>query len=115
MYAPCIDIVLDDTLDIGASLQRSHNQPLRQPTGVQMGQLSVELSARVKDLQLQPKPFSERRGVSFPRSFTARLEAGKTPYDEIRWELRPASIGNDKGAGIFQQRGGGGAGAWLQK
>src|SRR3974377_1618073 len=104
MYAPCIDIVLDDTLDIGASLQRSHNQPLRQPTGVQMGQLSVELSARVKDLQLQPKPFSERRGVSFPRYFTARLEAGKTPYDEIRWELPTASIGKEKGGVIFEQR-----------
>ena len=45
-----------------------------------------------------------RTGVSFPRYFTARLETGRTPYDEIRWETRTASIGNDKGAVIFEQR-----------
>ena len=43
-------------------------------------------------------------GVSFPRYFTSRLEAGKTPYDDISWETRTASIGNDKGAVIFEQR-----------
>ena len=69
-----------------------------------MGQLSVDLSAKAKDLPLQAKPARERRGVSFPRYFTARLEADKTPYDEIQWELRTASIGNDKGAVIFEQR-----------
>ncbi len=69
-----------------------------------MGQLSVDLSARIKDLPPQPKPVQERRGVTFPRYFTSRLEPGKTPYDEIKWELRTASIGNDKGAVIFEQR-----------
>jgi ribonucleoside-diphosphate reductase alpha chain len=43
-------------------------------------------------------------GISFPRHFTARLEQGKTPYGEIQWETRTASIGNDKGAVIFEQR-----------
>ncbi len=47
---------------------------------------------------------STRVGISFPRYFTARLEQGKTPYDEVRWETRTASIGNDKGAVIFEQR-----------
>ena len=69
-----------------------------------MGQLSVDLSARIKDLPLASKPIAERRGVSFPRYFTSRLEDGKTPYDEIHWELRNATIGNDKGAVIFEQR-----------
>jgi ribonucleoside-diphosphate reductase alpha chain len=69
-----------------------------------MGQLSVDLSARIKDLPPQPKPVQERRGVTFPRYFTARLEPGKTPYDDVKWELRTASIGNDKGAVIFEQR-----------
>ncbi len=69
-----------------------------------MGQLSVDLSAKAKDLPLQAKTVRERRGVSFPRYFTARLEADKTPYDEVQWELRTASIGNDKGAVIFEQR-----------
>lgn len=45
-----------------------------------------------------------RTGIEFPRYFTARLEAGKTPYDDIQWETRTASIGNDKGAVIFEQR-----------
>jgi ribonucleoside-diphosphate reductase alpha chain len=69
-----------------------------------MGQLSVDLSARMKELTLQPKPLAERKGVRFPRYFTARLEPGKTPYDDIVWELRTATIGNDKGAVIFEQR-----------
>jgi ribonucleoside-diphosphate reductase alpha chain len=32
------------------------------------------------------------------------LESGKTPYDEVQWETRTASIGNDKGTVIFEQR-----------
>ncbi|MEX2262709.1 MAG: vitamin B12-dependent ribonucleotide reductase [Bryobacteraceae bacterium] len=43
-------------------------------------------------------------GIAFPRHFTARLEAGRTPYDEVIWETRTASIGNDKGTVIFEQR-----------
>ncbi len=69
-----------------------------------MGQLSVDLSTRIKDLPLTPMPVQERKGVAFPRYFTSRLEAGKTPYDEVHWELRTATIGNDKGAVIFEQR-----------
>jgi ribonucleoside-diphosphate reductase alpha chain len=42
--------------------------------------------------------------VSFPRYFTARLEPGKSPYDEVRWESRTAAIANDKGSIIFEQR-----------
>ncbi len=49
----------------------------------------------------RPVPVSERVGVDFPRFFT---QAGKDPYDEVKWELRTASIGNDKGAVIFEQR-----------
>jgi ribonucleoside-diphosphate reductase alpha chain len=71
-----------------------------------MGQLSVDLSNRINELQNAPKharPVSERTGISFPRYFTQKLEAGKTPYDEIQWELRTAVIGNDKGSVIFEQ------------
>ncbi|HMJ63664.1 MAG TPA: hypothetical protein VK493_17965, partial [Bryobacteraceae bacterium] len=42
--------------------------------------------------------------MSFPRFFTSKLEAGVTPYDQITWELRTATIGNDKGSVIFEQR-----------
>src|SRR5947199_1965341 len=65
-----------------------------------MGELAV---AKVGSLQVE-SPRKSRTGIAFPRHFTARLEAGKTPYDDILWETRTASIGNDKGAIIFEQR-----------
>ena len=68
-----------------------------------MGQLSVDLSSKAAE-QKQSLPVGQRAGISFPRYFTARLEAGKTPYDEVSWELRNASIANDKGETIFEQR-----------
>jgi ribonucleoside-diphosphate reductase alpha chain len=68
-----------------------------------MGQLSVDLSAKMEVLKAKTI-IKTKTGVSFPRYFTSRLEPGKTPYDEIPWETRTASIGNDKGAVIFEQR-----------
>jgi ribonucleoside-diphosphate reductase alpha chain len=68
-----------------------------------MGQLSVDLSAQTKDLK-RHLPKSQRTGVTFPRYFTAKLESGQTPYSELQWDLRTATIGNDKGAVIFEQR-----------
>src|ERR1700729_3943034 len=75
-----------------------------------MGQLIVDLSRigndRISDLQPATKKAlrsTERKGVSFPKYFTQKLEAGKTPYDEIAWELRTAAIASDKGAIIFEQ------------
>src|SRR5215510_14162505 len=53
-----------------------------------MGQLGVGVATK------------QRAGVAFPRYYTS----GKNPYDEVSWELRTASIGNDKGAIIFEQR-----------
>src|SRR6201996_9207773 len=68
-----------------------------------MGQLSVNLAVKVKELHRSLKK-EERTGVSFPRFFTAKLEQGATPYDQIAWESRTATIGNDKGSVIFEQR-----------
>src|ERR1700722_20058315 len=70
--------------------------------GPLMGQLGVGVAMKLKDVR-RPVPVGERVGVDFPRYFTAQTE-GKTPYDEVAWELRNASIGNDKGAVIFEQR-----------
>jgi ribonucleoside-diphosphate reductase alpha chain len=67
-----------------------------------MGQLAVDLSNR-EELK-RPLPVTQRTGIEFPRHFTAKLESGKTPYDEVAWELRNATIGNEKGAVIFEQR-----------
>ncbi len=68
-----------------------------------MGLLSVDLSAKIELLKTQD-PQQTKTGISFPRYFTTKLEAGRTPYDEIQWETRTASIGNDKGSVIFEQR-----------
>ncbi|HUS08166.1 MAG TPA: vitamin B12-dependent ribonucleotide reductase [Bryobacteraceae bacterium] len=67
-----------------------------------MGQLTVDLSSREELKRSLPK--EQRLGIEFPRYFTAKLEEGRTPYDEIVWELRTATIGSDKGSVIFEQR-----------
>src|SRR2546421_12630811 len=68
-----------------------------------MGQLGLGVAMKLKDAR-RPIPAPERVGVAFPRYFTSRLAPGQTPYDEVQWELRAATIGNDKGAVIFEQR-----------
>src|SRR5271165_3543137 len=72
-----------------------------------MGQLSADLSSKIGSVNQSTSkrslPVVERKGVPFPRYFTQKLDGGKTPYDEVQWELRTAAIGNDKGAIIFEQ------------
>ena len=65
-----------------------------------MGQLAVGMQKQDR----RPVPVADRVGVTFDRYFTAGLAAGRTPYDEVQWDLRVATIGNDKGAVIFEQR-----------
>src|ERR1044071_1037109 len=68
-----------------------------------MGQISVSVGAKIESLPSKSTT-QGKVGIAFPRYFTSRLEAGKTPYDEVLWETRTASIGNDKGSVIFEQR-----------
>ena len=68
-----------------------------------MAQPATALDAKIELLKAQENKRT-RTGVQFPRHFTARLEPGKTPYDDVGWETRTASIGNDKGSIIFEQR-----------
>jgi len=70
-----------------------------------MGVVGTAL-AKITDGQTtkkKPLPIPVRTGVRFEKHFTQKIEAGKTPYDEIAWELRTAVIANDKGAIIFEQ------------
>ena len=67
-------------------------------------QMQQPASAKIKELQVEHSSEPKHAGVEFPKYFTARLEAGKTPYDEVQWETRNATIGNDKGSVIFEQR-----------
>ena len=41
------------------------------------------------------------KGLTFPRRWT---RPGVHPYDEIEWETRTASIGNEKGVNVFEQK-----------
>jgi ribonucleoside-diphosphate reductase alpha chain len=61
------------------------------------------MSAKIEELK-ESSTTKTKTGIAFPRYFTSRLEAGKTPYDDLQWETRTASIGNDKGNIIFEQR-----------
>src|SRR6202051_4095783 len=61
-------------------------------------------NAIIKELQVEHSSQPKHAGVEFPKYFTARLEAGKTPYDESQWETRNATIDNDKGSVICEQR-----------
>ena len=61
-----------------------------------MGEIMVNVTSNLDSER------SERtaRGIRFPRYFTS----GKvSPYDEIAWEKRQSSIGNEKGQVIFEQ------------
>jgi ribonucleoside-diphosphate reductase alpha chain len=41
------------------------------------------------------------KGLTFPRRWTT---PGVHPYDEIEWEIRTASIGNESGKTVFEQK-----------
>jgi len=66
--------------------------------------MATTASAKMKELATRKLPAPTRAGIEFGRYFTTRLEEGKTPYDEVEWETRTATIGNDKGAILFEQR-----------
>ena len=69
-----------------------------------MGLLTVNPTAGKTEVMTTQRMKEAGAGIDFPRYFTARLEAGKEPYDEVQWETRTATIGNDKGSVIFEQR-----------
>jgi len=66
--------------------------------------MAAVASVKIKEVATKELPVPTRAGIEFERYFTARLEDGKTPYDEVQWETRTATIGNDKGAVLFEQR-----------
>ncbi len=69
-----------------------------------MEQNQAGRAAIVEELQTQPPPQKSRAGIEFSRHFTSRQDARGNPYDAVLWETRNATIGNDKGAVIFEQR-----------
>src|SRR5258706_1870562 len=63
-----------------------------------MGEIAISIAANLEAERTGTERI--KRGVRFPRYFTN----GKvSPYDEVTWERRTASIGNEKGKMIFEQ------------
>jgi ribonucleoside-diphosphate reductase alpha chain len=61
---------------------------------------TTENNAKNKEKTTPKQPnASSRRGLKFSRVFTKN---NVHPYDEIQWEIRTASISNDKGEVIFE-------------
>jgi ribonucleoside-diphosphate reductase alpha chain len=56
----------------------------------------------MEEVAVPNSPQPTRAGVEFPQYFTARSNG--TPYDEVPWETRTATIGDHKGSIIFEQR-----------
>ncbi|MCZ2156132.1 MAG: vitamin B12-dependent ribonucleotide reductase, partial [Bryobacterales bacterium] len=67
-----------------------------------MGQLVVDLGARIEGMK-RSLLIEDRKGMQFPRYFTSKLPPGETPYDQVSWERRNASITSSKGETIFEQ------------
>ena len=60
-------------------------------------------TAKAVALPLAPLSFDGKgvKGLAWPRRWTT---AGIHPYDEIAWETRTASIGNESGKSVFEQK-----------
>src|SRR5215469_18206780 len=60
----------------------------------------AQVATRLIKDQVTDAP-ARKRGLAVKRSFT---RPGFHPFDEIEWELRTASIQNEKGQTIFEQQ-----------
>ncbi len=60
-----------------------------------------EPESRLGSEEAQPEIQKTAKGIRVPRRWT---RASVHPYDEIEWETRTASIGNEKGEVVFEQR-----------
>ena len=66
--------------------------------------MAASFSAKLKELATQESAAPTRAGIKFDRHFTAPPETGRSPYDEVQWETRNATIGNGQGEVLFEQR-----------
>jgi ribonucleoside-diphosphate reductase alpha chain len=56
-------------------------------------------TSQATDFDVPPEGFVKAKaGLKIPRYFT---RAGVSPYNEVEWELRNASITNQKGKVVF--------------
>jgi ribonucleoside-diphosphate reductase alpha chain len=88
-----------------ATLRTTTSQTTGESEKIKMAETGVKAMKENTKVQTQ-QPASEQAGqaapgLKFPRYFT---RAGISPYDEVEWELRTASITDAKGNTIFEQR-----------
>jgi len=66
-----------------------------------MGEISVDVKASLEANLKAPPGQPAHHGIRFPRYFTT----GKvSPYDEVQWETRTASISSEQGKLLFEQK-----------
>ncbi|HEY7617898.1 MAG TPA: vitamin B12-dependent ribonucleotide reductase, partial [Terriglobales bacterium] len=65
-----------------------------------MGEIQVHISGHEMSAPSAAASIG-RKGLVFSRHFSKHKVS---PYEEVEWELRTASIGNEKGKTIFEQR-----------
>ncbi len=58
------------------------------------------LTSEATELGADQRPVRAKTGLKIPRYFS---RAGVSPYDEVDWELRTATIANEKGKVVFEQ------------
>src|SRR5437764_4123011 len=63
-----------------------------------MAEITTKTTQTIQTATTQPK---QSPGLKFPRYFT---RPGVSPYDEVEWELRTASITDARGNSIFEQK-----------
>jgi ribonucleoside-diphosphate reductase alpha chain len=61
----------------------------------------IKVAIKEETRTLAQQSAANAAGLKFPRYFT---RAGISPYDEVEWELRTASITDAKGNSIFEQK-----------
>ncbi len=69
-----------------------------------MGRLTATRAKMEELASIEPLPTNARRGRIPAVLYRPRLHRHATPYDEIQWETRTATIGDHKGSVIFEQR-----------
>jgi ribonucleoside-diphosphate reductase alpha chain len=67
----------------------------------EMAELTTHVTSTPATRTATPPQQKRAPGLKFPRHFT---RPGISPYDEVEWELRTASITDAKGNSIFEQK-----------
>ena len=85
-----------DTAISGAIIAIAYTK-LRNSEATQERQMSAAARAKIEEVAVSTLPDADPRRNRIP-AILYRPSRRPTPYDEVQWETRTASIGNDKGS-----------------